>query len=561
MAKSFNTQKIITAIVVVFAGALVLYPLFFLAQVALNTGDPQARPPVQYGFSNFTGLFQERIEIIKNTVFVAGTATILAVVIGITMAWILSRTNVPGRATLERLMSLPYYVTPLVGAVAWSALGSPKSGIINQLWFVTGAKQPLIDINSALGIAWVMALFEGTVAFVMISAAMKSMDPSLEESSMVLGAGKLQTMMRVTLPLVAPAILGAVFFVFAEMLGAFAAAAVLGLPARFYVVTTAIWRLIIGFPPNYPLGAAMGISLFAIMIVMMYVYGQVIRSGSYVTITGKAFRPRVMNLGRVTWVLLGICLLYLFVAVLLPMLTLIYVSFLRFLTVFPQDIKWTLENYQVAFGLAPIRSALTNSFVLGLGTATIGVILMGLLSWIIYRSRIKGSGFIEYIVMFPQSVPRLVFALGLLWAWLIIPIPVYGTLWLLLLAYLTVFLPLGVRTISGVMLQLDKSVEECARVCGASWLQQIRTVTMPLLKPGLIAAWILLFIASVREIGTSVLLIGPDSKVIGPAIIATWESSGVQLTAAMALVQAVIVFVALLILLRAAGQATQVSGE
>ncbi|HEX2171333.1 MAG TPA: iron ABC transporter permease, partial [Dehalococcoidia bacterium] len=448
-----------------------------------------------------------------------------------------------------------------VGALAWSALASPRSGILNQIWFLTGATDPLFDVNSALGIAWVMALFEGTVAFVMISAAMKSMDPSLEESSMVLGAGKFETMLRVTLPLVAPAVLGAVFFVFAEMLGAFAAAAVLGLPARFYVVTTAIWRLIIGFPPNFPLAAAMGISLFAVMILFMYLYGRIVRSGSYVTITGKAFRPRPMHMGKARPILLAVVFFYLFVSVILPMLTLLYVSFLRFLSVNPADIKWTLENYQNALNLAPIRSALGNSFILGVSTATVGVLVMALLAWIIYRSRLRGSGLLEYVVMFPQSVPRLVFALGLLWAWLNVPLPVYGSLWLLLLAYLTVFLPLGVRTISGVMLQLDKSVEECARVCGASWFQQLRSVTMPLLKPGLIAAWMLLFIASVREVGTSVLLISPESKVIGPAIISTWESSGVQLTAAMALIQAAIVFVALIILLRAAGRVARFEGE
>ena len=153
------------------------------------------------------------------------------------------------------------------------------------------------------------------------------------------------------------------------------------------------------------------------------------------------------------------------------------------------------------------------------GTATIGVVLMGLLAWLIYRSRLPGSGLIEYIVMFPQAVPRLVFAFGLMWAWVIFPIPIYGTLWLLLIAYLTVFLPLGVRTIAGVMLQIDKSLEECAQMCGASWGFRMRTVTIPLLRPGLVAAWLLLFIASVRELGASILLMGPHSKVITPSIV------------------------------------------
>lgn len=560
MRVRFNMQSLITGVIIVFCAGLVLYPLFFLGQVALNIGDPQAWPPEEYGVDNFDNLFQSP-RVLLNTLHVSALATGMAVLIGFSMAWILSRTNVPWRRTLESLMSLPYYVTPLVGALAWSAIGSPKGGILNQLWYAMGGTSALININSPGGIAWVMALFEGSVAFVMISAAMKSMDPALEESSQVLGAGKFETMMRVTLPLVAPSVAGAAIFVFAEMLGSFSAAAILGMPERFFVITTAIWTLVIRFPPDYPVAAAMGISLFAVMLIMMYFYGRITRSSTYVTITGKAFRPRVLRLGWVRWVLLGVCLSYLGVAVILPMLALTYVSLLKFATVIPKDIAWTLENYTTAFNLGPIRAALGTSLWLGLVTATSGVLLMGLLSWIIYRSRTPGTRFLEYIVMFPQSVPRLVFSLGLLLGWVIMPIPLYGTPWLLLLAYLTVFMPLGVRTISGVMVQLDKSVEECARVCGASWLYQLRTVTMPLLRPGLVAAWVLLFIASVREVGASVLLIGPRTKVIGPAIISSWESSGLQLTAAMALIQVAIVFAALVVLLLAAGRVARIEGE
>jgi iron(III) transport system permease protein len=198
-----------------------------------------------------------------------------------------------------------------------------------------------------------------------------------------------------------------------------------------------------------------------------------------------------------------------------------------------------------------VRSALGNSLVLGFATACIGVFLMGFLSWLIYRSRLPGAGVIEYLLMFPQAVPRLVFAFGMLWAWLMFPIPIYGTLWLLLIAYLTVFLPLGLRTISGVILQIDRSLEECAQMCGASWGYRLRTVTMPLLKPGLVAAWLLLFIASVRELGVSIFLVGPNAKVIAPSIVSAWLSSSTELSAALAIIQTVAMMVALAILLRA----------
>jgi iron(III) transport system permease protein len=535
-----SSQTVVGIAVAAAAAVLVLYPIYFLFQAALNVGDPEAKPPTDYGLDNFAALGRYW-EILLNTVTVSLAATVLALLFGFITAWILSRTNVPGRHVLEQLMAIPYYVTPLLGAFAWSLLGAPESGFVNQAWRALGGEGYLIDIATPWGIAWVMALFEGSVAFVMIGAVMKSMDPALEEASQIIGAGRLATMLRITLPLVAPGVLGAAVFVFAEMLGSFSAALVLGLPSRFYVVTTAMYQLVSQYPPRIPLAAAMGVSLFAVMFAMLFVYRRIVTRRSYVTITGKAFRPRVMDVGALRYALLAVCLLYVALSVVLPLLTLAYASVQKIAVAFPAAANWTLDNYRTATTMNAVRSALTNSLVLGVATATIGVALMGLLSWIIYRSRVPGSGVIEYIVMFPQAVPRLVFAFGMMWAWLIFPIPIYGTLWLLLIAYLTVFLPLGIRTISGVMLQVDRSLEESAQMCGAPWAYRIRTITMPLLRPGLIAAWLLLFVASVRELGASILLMGPNAKVITPAIVESWFASSAELTAAMALIQTLVV--------------------
>src|ERR1043166_4940990 len=534
-----SSQTVVGVAVAAVAAVLVLYPIYFLFQAALNVGDPEAKPPTDYGLDNFAALGRYW-EILLNTLTVSLGATVLALLFGFITAWILSRTNVPGRHVLEQLMAIPYYVTSLLGAFAWSLLGAPESGFVNQAWRALGGADYLIDIATPWGIAWVMALFEGSAAFVTIGAGMKSMDPALEEASQIIGAGRLATMLRITLPLVAPGVLGAAVFVFAEMLGSFSAALVLGLPSRFYVVTTAMYQLVSQYPPRIPLAAAMGVSLFVVMFAMLFVYRRIVTRRSYVTITGKAFRPRVMDVGALRYVLLGVCVLYVALSVVLPLLTLAYASVQKIAVAFPAAANWTLDNYRTATTMNAVRSALTNSLVLGVATATIGVALMGLLSWIIYRSRVPGSGVIEYIVMFPQAVPRLVFAFGMMWAWLIFPIPIYGTLWLLLIAYLTVFLPLGIRTISGVMLQVDRSLEESAQMCGAPWAYRIRTVTMPLLRPGLIAAWRLLFVASVRELGASILLMGPNAKVITPAIVESWFASSAELTAAMALIQTLV---------------------
>jgi iron(III) transport system permease protein len=558
-ARGPSAQSLIGITVIGVTAAFVLYPVFYLLQAAFDVGDPEARPPTAYGLDNFAVL-PRYSEIMLNTLFVAFAATVMALVFGFLTAWILNRTNVPFRRTLEQAMAVPYYVTPLLGALAWSLLGAPESGFVNQLWRALGGNGAIIDIISPLGIAWAMALFEGSVAFVMIGAVMKSMDPSLEEASQINGAGRFYTMLRITLPLVTPGVLGAAIFVFAEMLGSFSAALVLGTPVRFYVITTAIYQLVAQYPPRIPLAAAMGVSLFAVMFLMLFFYRRLIAHRSYVTVSGKAFRPRLTDVGGLRWVLFGICVFYVLLSVVLPVLTLLYASVQRLAVAFPAAANFTLDNYRQALTQNAVRSALWNSLFLGVLTATIGVALTGMLSWLIHRSRVPGRGLLEYTVMFPQAVPRLVFAFGMMWAWLVFPIPIYGTLWLLLIAYLTVFLPLGVRTISSVLLQLDKSLEECGEVCGAPWAYRMRTITMPLLRPGLLAAWMLLFIASVRELGASILLMGPHSQVLTPAIVSAWFGSSSELTAAMALIQTLVLGLAVLLFTMVTRRASRQGG-
>lgn len=552
---NLSIATLMMLLVLLLCAALVIYPVVFIVAESFNIGEPGVFPPGEIGLHNFAAM-SEDMDVIANTLMVAFGATIMAVTIGFILAWILTRTNIPGRARLERLMELPYYMTPLVGAMAWGILAAPKTGLLNQAWRVFGGGADLFDIYSPLGIAWVMALFEGTVAFVMISAAMKSMDPSLEESSRVMGAGKMHTALRITLPLVAPGVLSATVFVFAEMLGAFAAAFVLGIPGRFYVVTTAIWEATQSFPPDYGRAAALGLSLFAAMVVTLTIAKMIMRKGSHATISGKAFRPRPVDAGSARWLLMAIAWGYIVLAVILPLAALLLTSFQRFATVILFDSVFTLANYQTALSTGTLGQAFVNSLILGLSVATIGVAIIGVLTWIIYRSKIQGRTAIEYVVMFPQAVPRLIFGLGLLWAWINIPIPIYGTLWLLGIAYFTVFLPLGLRTLAGVVMQIDRSLEECARVCGASWMQQMRSVSLPLLRPGIAAAWLLIFIASIRELGASIFLMGPQSKVISPAIINAWLSSSSELSAAMAMILTVTVFAAVIVLFAVARKLT-----
>jgi iron(III) transport system permease protein len=324
-------------------GLLVIYPVFFLVSESLNVGDAGTFPPEEIGFGNYQDMVSDT-QVLWNTAFVAGLATVMAIGFGLLLAWILTRTAIPGRARLERLMELPYYMTPLVGALAWGLIAAPKTGLANQLGRLLGTHGDVLNIYSPWGIAWVMALFEGTVAFVMISAAMKSMDPSMEESARVMGAGKFRVAVTVTLPMILPGIVSATIFVFAEMLSAFAAAFVLGIPSRFIVITTVIWQSTSAYPPEYGRAAAMGLCLFVILAVTIGLARLVLRKGSYATITGKAYRPRPLRLGARAWPMVTVCWAYLTFAVFLPMAALLMTSFQKFATVIVGDMRFTFSG-------------------------------------------------------------------------------------------------------------------------------------------------------------------------------------------------------------------------
>lgn len=544
-------QQAIGYVVLVAVALLVAYPMAFLVEVAFRVSGPTE--PARYGLSNFAAILSEgSLAAISNTVVLALISTAIAIPCGFMAAWIVYRTDVPGRRFFERVLVLPYYMTPLVPTLAWLALASPHSGLINQIGFQLGRTEPLVNISSVFGISLVMALTGAAVAFVIMGSALQLLNPALEECSQLFGASKTQTVWRVTVPLMRPAILSATIFVLAEGLGAFAEPLILGATGNIETISTRIYMLVGAYPPGYGEAAALGITLLLVVGPLMYLYFRLLHGRDFTTVSGKAFRRGGIEARGAKPGLFGVVSIYALLAVGLPIVTLVINSLQRLSTVFITESVWTLDNYRRVLSSPDFTSSLLNSLILGASTATTGVLFMGFTVWLIYRSPIPPAvgRTIEYIVMMPVAVPRLVFAFGLLWAWLQFPGKMYGTLWILWIAYLTVFLPLGVRTIASVVLQLDKSLEEAARVSGAGRFYMLRTITAPLLKPGLIAAWLLLFIVSVRELGASILLVGPDSRVISPSIIEAYQVSGREQAATLAVIQLVVVLGALMMMLR-----------
>ncbi len=557
-ASSLDVRAEVWVPLVLLVGALG-YPFFLLITSAFNVGDPEAFPAREYGFANFVKL-GDHLDWIKNTLIVAGGGTALGITIGVALAWIIHRTTMPGRKWFDLLIAIPYPLGPLVGALAWSQLGAPRDGLINRFFTaVTGIQTPLIDIYTPLGIIFTEAIFEAPVAVLIIGAAMQRMDPALEECSAVFGSGKLRTAWKITLPLMMPAILSAALFMFTSMIGSFAIPTMLGTSSRFYVSTNAMYVLLQGYPPNYPLAAALGLVLIIMTAVAVWLVQRVLRGRSYAVISGKNYRPRQVDMGWLTWVLFAITIFYVMLSLVLPMGTLLLASFQNSNAINFDFTLWTLRNYKyVMFDFPTTQQAIVNSLILGVGTGTIGVIFATFIAIATHRSRSDGRRLLEQVTMLPQAFPRLIFAVGFLWMILTLPIKLYGTLLAVLLAYVIVFLPLAYRGMSGVVVQIDKALEEAARVSGAGAARIARTVTLPLLRPGLLATWALLFMVSVREISASLFLSSTNTQVLGPAIFSFWDSGGMPRVSALAVVQALIILVALTVVRSMANRGVKV---
>lgn len=538
-----KTQSGITIAVFVITSILVIYPLLQLVISSFNQAG--LGEPFVFTLENYNALIQN-ISLYKNSIFVALMGTLLSTFFGVSLAFILGRTDIPYRGLLATLVTIPFFIDSFFGAIAWVLLGAPNSGFINIIFQgVFGFTEPVINIYNPWGIIWVFGIYYTPFTFLLTSGALKAMDPSLEESSYVLGAGRLRTTFNITLPLIKPAILGGALMAMVMAIEQFSVAAIIGTQAQYFVVPTAIFREMSLFPPNYGTGSTLGLSLLLFTIAGTYFHNQLVGNKNFQTITGKNFRPRLIKVGKLKWPLILLCSFYIFIAVILPIGTIIWASLLKYVTNNPANMVFTLQNYIYVLFKYPgtIRSIVNSVFLAALG-ATAVCILMGIAAWIIHRTQAKFKRILEYTAMIPIAVPSMVLSIGLLWAWIKVP-GMYGTIWVLLICYITVYLPHGLRSISASLTQMDKSLEESAAVVGASWLYRLRTILLPLLAPGVISAWSLVFIMIMHNLGASILLASSKNPVLPMAIYNLWDQGNFTRLSALAMVQMVIILVVL----------------
>lgn len=526
-------KLLILGIVTLIVSYLVIVPLYYLVwgtffdETGFSTG----------GFARAYGNDQV-FSLVGNSLWFAGGAAILSLSIGTGLAYLNVRTDVPFKALFFAAAIIPLVIPGILYTISWILLGSPDIGLINVLLRpIFGG--PVIDVFTIWGMIWVEGLQLSPIVFLLMVASFRSMDPSLEESALMSGASRWTVFRKITVPLARPAIVSAVLIMVISSLESFEVPALLGLQNGIYVFTSRIYFVLREYPPDLQAAGSLAVGLLVLAMLGIAMASLVTRAGkNFQTVTGKGFRPRPIELGKWRPLVGMLIVLYFTITVVAPLVVLLYTSFLRFYAAPSREVFATmsLDNYRQLTQLSQASTALKNSLVLGLSTATIVMCLMAVAAWIVVRSDIKGRRILDGLTFVPMVVPGLVLGLSLSFVYLRSPIPIYGTLFILLIAYCTKYLPYGMRYATTSMQQISNELEESALVNGASWWQSFRRVLLPLLTPGLLAGWIYILVVSFRELSSSILLYSPGNEVLSILIFEQFENGQFTVLAALGVI-------------------------
>jgi iron(III) transport system permease protein len=525
----FDAKWLVIGVCLPIVAVLALVPFCFMIWQSFNTAETADAPAV-LTLGNYVTAYTnpETVATFWNSVQFALGGSMVAFVIGTALAWMNERTNTPMRRLFFALSIVPLIIPSILFTIAWIMLASPKIGLLNtaaMAWF--GLETPPFNIYSMWGMIWVDGLHYSPMAFLLMSSAFKAMDPSLEESAVMSGSSVFSTLYRITLKLAFPAIVATVLTLFVRAIESFEVPALLGLPAGIQVFTSAIYQAIHQYPSQIGLAAAYSVILLVLTTGGIYVQARISASGSkYATVTGKGFRPRTIDLGAWRYLTLAIFIVYFLLIVVMPFMVLIWSSLQKFYAPPSMEAlsRITLDGYRYILGSENIRAAALNSLWMSITTATVVMLLASVVCWIVVKTKIPGRWMLDNLASLPMVFPGLVLGVSIMIFYLTFDIGIYGTFWIILLAYITRFLPYGLRYSTTSMLQIHKDLEESGGMSGASWLTVFRRIVLPLLKPGLVAGWIYVMIVSIRELSTSILLYSPGNEVISIVIWELWEN-------------------------------------
>jgi iron(III) transport system permease protein len=540
----FSGQSIGVGLLTLLLIWLIMVPLAVVIWGAFRDGQPGQAG--EYTLMKFVAAYQGTLlQTIGNTLIFALGSAFLCLAIGTFLAWVTERTNVPLRSLIYAVSLFPLIAPGVLMASAWVLVLHPKIGIINiaaQSFF--GIDGVVFNGYSMAGMIWAQAMDQVSLPFLLMAAAFRSMDPSLEEASAVAGA-RLGTIVRtVTLPLLLPAVLAVFLLVFVRAIESFDVPAVLGVPAGIPVFATQVFLAVWDVPQDYNVASAFGVGYLLISLLLLCLYHRATRrSERYVTVTGKAFRPRRMPLGRWRWPISLLSLLLLTLGVGLPVFVFLWTSFVKFYQIpsLAQLSRFSLDNYRAIFELPNTAQSIYNTLLVGISSSLIIVLLAAIISWIVIRSRIKGRKFLDFLSFSPIAIPGTVMGLALLWLYLVVPIPIYATIWILILAFVGKYITVAVRSTHASLQQISVELEEVSTVSGASWGRTFRSVVLPLMAPGLVVAFIYSLSLTFKVLSMPILLGSVDTKLMSVMIYNLYEDGQYPMLSALGVILLLIV--------------------
>ena len=484
--------------------------------VTLSVGGAQG-PTAAY-YLDALGNVQLR-RAVWNTVIMAFWVGVLSVALGAPLAWLTARTDLPGRRLLRALVMASFVTPPFLGAVAWVMLAGPNAGALNKLWRgLTGSEAAAVNIFTMTGLVFVVAIYTFPYVYVMIGNTLELIASDVEDAAAMLGAGRMAVARTVTLPLVAPAILSGFIVSVLQALALFGSPAILALPAGFHTLTTQVWGMF-HYPPRVETAAAVSMPLLVATALLLTLQRRLLGRRGYAAVGGKGGSRRRLVLGRWRYPALLFCALVMACAVFLPYGILAKAAFAR---AWAQPLTWdnvTLRNWTFTFfEYSATQSAIVNTLELGLLTASVGAALAALLAYVARRKAVMGHQLIGFLALMPIAIPGVVLAVALFIAYTRPPLILYGTLWILFVAYVTKEMPVGYAQADATFRTIPAELEEAGRILGAGRLRVLGEVTAPLARSGIIAAWCFIFIGVIRELSASIILFTPATKVMSVVI-------------------------------------------
>lgn len=532
--KKFGIDQIMTILSFVLLLIIVVAPV---GMIIYNAVWDSTAKCIDFSMFKEVILQKENISAMRNTLVIGILTTLFATIAGVFFAWLLARSDIPMKRFMKWLFTIPFMIPPFLGAMAWDMMLSGRGGYLN-MWLMRtfDLDTAPFNVNSVGGIIFVQAIYMFPFVYNQVSAALERMDPTLEECARIAGARQFYVIRKVTLPLVVPAISTGMLLVLITSLANYGIPAMIGFSAKVYTLPTRIVDLM-----DQANGSFVGIrkatilSLLLIVVVSaaLYIQNRVLNVGRYDIIKGKSMRPTLIKLRGAKYPLLVVSLLFLLMVVITPMAMIFLVSFLKGYGLPFRFENFTLKNYyQILFQNGTVIQSAKNSLFLALSSGVICLFMGVMLSFVIHKVRPRGRGLLEMLAVLPYSLPGTVLAIGCILAWSgAFGLNLYNTIWIILIAYCARYLSYTLKSCSASLQQVHSSLEEASRMCGASRLQSLMDVTVPLIKPAMISSFFLVFLPGMRELTTSVLLVGPNSRTLGVSIYQL-RSAGYMPTAA-----------------------------